>query len=64
MTAALLGRPLWYELMTSDLGAAESFYKTIVGWTTAPFDGSPMPYTLWMRGSVPVGGAMTMPAEL
>jgi predicted enzyme related to lactoylglutathione lyase len=26
----ILGRPLWYELMTSDLGAAESFYKTVV----------------------------------
>jgi len=65
MTASpMLGRPLWYELMTSDLGAAESFYKTIVGWTTAPFDGSPMPYTMWMRGSVPIGGAMTMPAEI
>jgi len=60
----ILGRPLWYELLTTDLTAAESFYKTVVGWTTAPFDGSPMPYTMWMRGSVPVGGAMTLPAEL
>src|SRR5262245_43018140 len=65
MTASpMLVRPLWYELMTSDLGAAESFYKTVVGWTTAPFEGSPMPYTMWMRGSVPVGGAMTLPAEV
>ena len=60
----ILGRPLWYELMTGDLGAAESFYKTVVGWTTAPFEGSPMPYTMWMRGSVPIGGAMTLPGEL
>jgi predicted enzyme related to lactoylglutathione lyase len=50
--------------MTSDLGAAESFYKTVVGWTTAPFEGSPEPYTMWMRGSVPVGGGMKMPAEM
>jgi predicted enzyme related to lactoylglutathione lyase len=50
--------------MTTDLGAAESFYKTVVGWTTAPFEGSPTPYTMWMRGSVPVGGAMTMPPEM
>ena len=65
MTASpILGRPLWYELMTSDLAAAEAFYKTVVGWTTAPFEGSPMPYTMWMRGSVPIGGAMTMPAEM
>jgi predicted enzyme related to lactoylglutathione lyase len=65
MTASsILGRPLWYELMTSDLAAAETFYKTVVGWTTAPFEGSPAPYTMWMRGSVPIGGAMTLPAEM
>lgn len=65
MTATpMLGRPLWYELSTSDLGAAESFYKTVVGWTTAPFEGSPMPYTMWMRGSVPVGGAMTLTTDM
>ena len=39
-TSTLLGRPLWYELMTTDMKAAEAFYKTVVGWTTAPFDGS------------------------
>jgi predicted enzyme related to lactoylglutathione lyase len=62
--SAILGRPLWYELMTSDLGAAEAFYTTVVGWSTAPFEGSPMPYTIWKRGNVSVGGAMTMPAEM
>ena len=64
MSAPLLGRPLWYELMTTDRAAAESFYKTVVGWTTAPFDGSPQPYTMWMRGETPVGGVMTIPDEL
>jgi predicted enzyme related to lactoylglutathione lyase len=63
--SAVLGRPLWYELMTSDLAGAEKFYKNVVGWTTAPFEGSPMPYTMWQRNeSTPVGGAMTIPAEL
>ena len=33
-TSTLLGRPLWYELMTTDLKAAESFYGNVVGWTT------------------------------
>ena len=64
MSAPLLGRPLWYELLTTDRAAAESFYKTVVGWTTAPFDGAPMPYTMWMRGEAPVGGVMTLPDEL
>ncbi len=39
--STLLGRPLWYELMTTDMKAAEAFYKTVVGWTSAPFEGSP-----------------------
>ena len=61
-SSTLLGRPLWYELMTKDMKAAESFYKTVVGWGSAPFDGSPMPYTMFNRaGSVPVAGVMTTP---
>ena len=65
MSSPLLGRPLWYELMTTDKGAAEAFYTAVVGWTTAPFEGSPTPYTMWMRGGqVPVGGVMTLPDEL
>jgi predicted enzyme related to lactoylglutathione lyase len=56
------GRVLWYELLTTDMKAAERFYSTVVGWTVAPFDGSPQPYDMWMRtGNVPVGGVMTIP---
>ena len=47
----VLGRPLWYELMTTDMKAAEKFYKTVVGWTSAPFDGAPQPYTMFNRNS-------------
>lgn len=58
------GRPLWYELMTTDTAAAEAFYQTVVGWTTSPFPGD-MPYTLWNRaGNIPVGGMMALPDEL
>jgi hypothetical protein len=60
--STVLGRPLWYELMTSDMNAAENFYRNVVGWTTAPFEGSPQPYSMFMRnGEVPVGGLMTTP---
>ena len=45
----VLGRPLWFELMTTDTKAAEAFYEKVVGWTSAPFDGSPQPYTLFKR---------------
>lgn len=58
----LLGRPLWSELLTHDLKAAEAFYTDIVGWKIQPFDGSPTPYDMWTRdGGVMVGGAMTIP---
>jgi predicted enzyme related to lactoylglutathione lyase len=61
----LLGRPLWYELMTTDPSAAEAFYKKIVGWTSAPFEASPQPYTMFQRqGDVPVAGLMKKPDEI
>jgi uncharacterized protein len=64
-TSTLLGRPLWYELMTSDMKAAEAFYKTVVGWTTSPFAGAGQPYTMFNRGAAaPVGGMLTKPAEV
>jgi len=35
---SLLGRVLWYELMTTDMGEGEKFYTGVVGWTVAPFE--------------------------
>jgi predicted enzyme related to lactoylglutathione lyase len=64
-TSTLLGRPLWYELMTTDMQAADTFYRTVVGWTSAPFPGSPQPYTTFSRGGgMPVGGLVERPAEV
>lgn len=61
-TSTLLGRPLWYELMTTDIEAAEAFYRNVVGWTAAPFEGSPQPYVMFNRiGDVPVAGLMSRP---
>ena len=60
--SSVLGRPLWYELMTSDPKAAETFYKTVVGWSSTPFEQSPEPYTMFQRsGDVPVGGLLKTP---
>lgn len=65
MDSTLLGRPLWYELMTTDPRAAETFYNNVVGWTSAPFDASPQPYTVFNRaGNVGVAGVMERPADL
>jgi uncharacterized protein len=66
MADSLLGRVVWYELLTTDVKAAEKFYKDVVGWTVEPFDnGSPQAYDVWMRsGKVGVGGVMTIPAGM
>jgi uncharacterized protein len=66
MTASpLLGRPLWYELMTTDMDAAQAFYNVVVGWTTTPFDGAGQPYAMWTRADgAPTGGVMTLPDDL
>jgi uncharacterized protein len=59
---SILGRLLWYELLTTDVDAAERFYTAVVGWTMTPFDGSPQRYDMWTRaGNVPIGGVMTIP---
>jgi predicted enzyme related to lactoylglutathione lyase len=65
MTDSLRGRPLWYELLTTEMKAAEAFYKTVVGWTATPFEGAASPYTMFNNaGGVPVAGVMTLPEGL
>jgi predicted enzyme related to lactoylglutathione lyase len=60
--ASVRGRILWYELMTTDMKAAEKFYQAVVGWTVKSFDASPDPYDMWHRADgMPVGGVMKIP---
>jgi uncharacterized protein len=62
-TSSILGRPLWFELMTSDMKGAETFYRNVVGWTSTPFLQSPEPYMMFNKsGEVPVGGLLATPA--
>jgi len=63
--STLLGRPVWYELMTTDPTAAEKFYRNVVGWSSSPFEGSPDPYTVFKRsGDVQVAGLMKKPDDM
>jgi predicted enzyme related to lactoylglutathione lyase len=50
----------WYELMTTDVAAAETFYKTVIGWNSEPFGGG-MPYIVLKAGDTGVGGIMAVP---
>jgi predicted enzyme related to lactoylglutathione lyase len=63
-TDSILGKVLWYELLTTDVKAAEKFYADIVGWTTAPFEGGGggEPYDVLSRpGGGGIGGVMPIP---
>lgn len=61
----LLGRVLWYELLTTDVKAAEKFYTAVAGWTISPFEGSQEPYGMWTRADgVSVGGLMKIPEAM
>jgi predicted enzyme related to lactoylglutathione lyase len=54
---------VWYELMTSDLDAAEAFYSAVVGWTPQPFHQADMRYTTMSAGDRMVAGLMSLPEE-
>ena len=63
MMAKYDGRFIWYELMTTDMKAAQAFYSEVIGWEVEPFEGAPMPYTLWKVAEQSVGGCMVLPEE-
>src|SRR4051812_27562742 len=57
------GTFVWYELMTTDADAAETFYRDVVGWTTHDAGMPGMRYTILSVGEAGVGGMLTLPAD-
>jgi predicted enzyme related to lactoylglutathione lyase len=55
------GSFVWYELMTTDTGAAKAFYGQAVGWGLQEMP--EMSYTLFTAGDAPVGGLMSLPED-
>lgn len=53
----------WYELMTSDQQAAESFYADVVGWQLQSFPADGHPYTVLQADGLGVGGIMPIPED-
>ena len=54
---------VWYDVMTTDTKAAETFYAKTVGWETKD-SGMPGPsYTLLFAGPAMVGGLMPIPED-
>jgi predicted enzyme related to lactoylglutathione lyase len=57
------GTFVWYELMTSDTKAAESFYRRVIGWEAKDSGMADRAYTILSMGPAMVGGLMPIPEE-
>jgi predicted enzyme related to lactoylglutathione lyase len=57
------GKFVWYELMTTDTKAAESFYRNVVGWSAKDAGMPGQSYTLLGPGEIHVAGLMPIPQE-
>jgi len=55
----------WYDLVTSDVEAAENFYGALMGWVFEPFPSANPnePYHIVTKDGSPLGGVMPVPAE-
>jgi predicted enzyme related to lactoylglutathione lyase len=54
---------VWYDLMTTDHKAAESFYGSVIGWDAKDSGLPDRPYTILSMGSTMVGGLMPIPPD-
>jgi predicted enzyme related to lactoylglutathione lyase len=57
------GRFVWYELMTTDMGAAKTFYAEVVGWGTQDVSTPRVAYTLFTTGGASVSGLTGLSEE-
>ena len=52
------GKFVWYDLMTSDISAAATFYDKVVGWTSMDAGMPDRPYHIFSVGKTMVAGLM------
>jgi uncharacterized protein len=57
------GSFVWYELITTDMAAAATFYASVVGWGARDASTPDLAYTLFTAGNSPVGGLMGLPED-
>ena len=53
----------WYELLTTDVSAAQSFYGKVVGWDVQDASTREFAYRLFSVGGTPVAGLMELPLD-
>jgi predicted enzyme related to lactoylglutathione lyase len=56
------GRFVWHALITTDPDAASTFYSSVLGWKSQPWERDPA-YRVWMMGKRPTGGLVRLPDE-
>jgi len=57
------GRFAWYELITTDTGAAKAFYAKVLGWGTRDASTPDLAYTLFTAAGASVSGLMDLPED-
>ena len=60
----LTGRFVWYDVMTTDMTAAEAFYRHVIGWTTKDSGMPGASYTLLSAGATMIAGLMPIPEDV
>ena len=57
------GQFVWYDVMTTDVPAAKTFYEQVIGWEGRDSGMEGAQYTLFSAGSAMVGGLMPIPDD-
>jgi len=57
------GHFAWYELLTTDIAGARSFYADVVGWGAQDASTPDLDYSLFTAKAVPIGGLMNLPED-
>jgi uncharacterized protein len=57
------GRFMWYELATSDIAAAKTFYTKVMGWNALDVSMPGLAYALFTADKMTVTGVMGLPRE-
>ena len=63
MSAAPIGKFVWYEYMGNDLDGAVDFYTNVVGWTSRDGGRADFRYEVVLADGHPVAGMMDIPAD-
>jgi uncharacterized protein len=63
MMSTAHGSFVWYDLMTTDTAAAQTFYRNVLGWSAQDAGMPDMSYTILSAGEIPLGGLMALPEE-